>query len=74
MAGEGIAEVRSQHVARMREEALRIQEFAGYVIARIDKGRADSVGPYAADIVSAGQRLMTGHATIEGLDVLEGKA
>jgi hypothetical protein len=68
------SEVRSRHVSNMREEALRIQEFAGHVIARIDAGRADSVGPYAADIVASGQRLMTGHATIQGLDILAGES
>lgn len=65
---EALALIRGQRVASMREDALRIQEFVGYVIARIDKGRADSVGVYTADIVAAAQRIMAAHATIEGLD------
>jgi hypothetical protein len=65
-----LASLRDQHAQQARENALRIQEFAGYIVGRIDAGRADAIGMYAADIVSAGQRIMTEHATIQGLDIL----
>jgi ribosomal protein L19 len=69
-ANPDLARLRGQHAARIRVEAEQIQEFAGYILARLDKDGADSVGVYAAGIVGAGQRIMTAHATIEGIDVL----
>jgi hypothetical protein len=62
--------IRSQHIARMRENALRIQEFTGYILTRIDAGHPETVELTAAEIVSAGQRIMTDCATIQGLDIL----
>lgn len=62
--------LRAQHAARILEDARRIQEFAGYVIDRLERGRPDATGMYLADIVAAGQRAMQSAATIDGLDAL----
>jgi hypothetical protein len=62
--------IRNQHAGQIREDALRIQEFTGYLIARVARGRPDAVGEYAADIVAAGQRIMVSHATIVCIDAL----
>lgn len=60
-----VAGVRSRHESQIRENAERIREHAGYLIARLDKGRPDSVGLYAEDIAASARRIVTSVAALE---------
>jgi len=60
--------IRDRNEARITEEAQRIREYAGYVLKRIEQGRADSCSLYAADIKSSAERMA---AAIGALETLE---
>jgi len=49
--------LQKRHESLIAEQAERIQEHAGYVMERIEAGRADSVGMYAEDIAASAQRI-----------------
>lgn len=56
-----------RHEARIRENAERIREHIGYVLQRIDAGRADATGLYARDIAASAQEIVTRVAALEAI-------
>lgn len=63
-----ITQLRDRHVKALRENAERIREHVGYVLARIDGGHPESAGLYAQDIAAAAERMRLAVAAIETLD------
>jgi hypothetical protein len=63
-----ITSLRQRKAGAIREDAERIQEHIGYVLARLDKGRPDAVSEYAADITAAIGRLSRSAAALAALD------
>jgi hypothetical protein len=62
-----IKNLRERHEAQITEEAERIRDHAGYVLKRIEVGRADSTGMYAADIAASARRIELHAAALETL-------
>jgi hypothetical protein len=53
-----IEHIRKRHEDRITEQAERIKQHIGYVLKRIEAGRADSVGIYAEDIEHSARRML----------------
>ncbi len=62
-----VARIRSRHESQIRENAERIRDHIGYVLARLDKGRSDSVGLYAEDIGASARRIVSFVAALEAV-------
>ena len=56
-----------RHEDKIRENAERIREHTGYVLQRIDAGRADSVSLYARDIATSAQEIVSRVAALEAI-------
>lgn len=67
MAGNSVADIRARHETQIRENAERIKEHIGYVLARLDKGRPDSAGLYAEDIAASARRIVSCVAALEAV-------
>ena len=59
--------IRKRHESRITEQAERVREHIGYVLKRIEAGRADSVDMYAEDIAASIQRIQLSVAALETL-------
>lgn len=59
--------VQARHESQIRENAERIREHAGYLLARLDKGRPDSVGLYADDIAASARRIVSCVTALEAV-------
>jgi hypothetical protein len=59
--------LRERHESQIRENAERIREHIGYVLKRLDAGRADSVGLYAEDIEASVRRIVSRVAALEAI-------
>lgn len=61
-----LANLRKRHEDKIREAAERIQEHIGYVLARIERGAAESTGHYAAGIAADAHEIVSRLAALEG--------
>lgn len=61
-----LANLRKRHEDKIREAAERIREHAGYVLARIERGSAGSVGHYAAGIAADAHEIVARIAALDG--------
>lgn len=59
--------LKERHEGQIRENAERIREHIGYVLKRLDAGRADSVGLYAEDIEASVRRIASRVAALEAI-------
>jgi actin-like ATPase involved in cell morphogenesis len=62
-----IKNVRKRHESQIRENAERIRDHVGYVLARLDAGRSDSVGLYADDISASARRIASCVTALEAV-------
>jgi hypothetical protein len=63
-----ITQLRDRNANALRENAERIREHVGYVLARIDGGHPEATGLYAQDIAASAERMRLAVAAIETLD------
>jgi len=62
-----IQSVTKRHEEKVRQYAERIQEHIGYVLTRLDAGKAFSVGHYASGIASDAHEIVSRIAALEAL-------
>lgn len=60
--------LRDRHETQITENAERVREHIGYVLKRIEAGRADAVGLYAQDIAASIERVRLSVAALETLN------
>ena len=60
--------LRERHEGKIQENAQRIQEHIGYVLNRIESGRAETVGLYADDLAASVERIQSSVAALEALE------
>jgi hypothetical protein len=60
--------LRGRHESRIAEQAGRIKEHIGYVLKRIEDGRADSTGLYAEDIAASARQILLSVVALETLN------
>jgi hypothetical protein len=56
-----------RHESQISENAERIRDHIGYVLKRIEAGRADATGMYAEDIAASVGRILRSVAALEAL-------
>jgi hypothetical protein len=59
--------LRERRESQIRENVERIRVHIGYVLQRMDAGRADSIGLYAEDIEACARRIVSRVAALETL-------
>jgi hypothetical protein len=59
--------LRGRHESQISENAERIRDHIGYVLARVEAGRADSTGMYAEDIGASVRRILRSVAALEAI-------
>lgn len=62
-----IGSLRARHESRIAEQAERIKEHIGYVLKRIEAGRASATGMYADDIAASARRILLSVVALETL-------
>jgi hypothetical protein len=60
-----VKNLRERHEYVIQENAERIREHIGYVLARVEKGQPGSVGLYAQDIATSVQRILGSVTALE---------
>lgn len=60
--------LRARHETQITENAERMRDHIGYVLGRIESGRPETVGLYAADIAASAQRILLAVAALETLE------
>jgi len=68
---DALKNLRDRHESRIAENAERIRDHIGYLLKRIESGRADATGMYAADIATAAGRIVS---SVVALDTLKESA
>ena len=63
-----IKNIRERHESRIAENAERIREHIGYLLKRVESGRADATGLYAEDIEASARRILACVAALETLE------
>jgi hypothetical protein len=63
-----IRNLRERHETQIAENAERIREHIGYVLKRVESGRADTTGLYAEDIGASVRRMQLAVAALEALN------
>ena len=59
--------LRERHESQISENAGRIRDHIGYVLKRVEAGRADSTGMYAEDIAASVKRILRSVAALEAI-------
>jgi hypothetical protein len=62
-----IGKLRARHESRIAENAERIRDHIGYVLKRIEAGRASATGMYADDIAASARRILLSVVALETL-------
>jgi hypothetical protein len=62
-----LGNLRKRHEDKIRQDAERIQEYIGYVLARIDGGNVTSVTHHARGIASDAQEIVSRLAALEAI-------
>ena len=62
-----IGNLRDRHETQITENAERIRDHIGYVLKRIEAGRAETTGLFAQDIAASVQRILISVAALETL-------
>ena len=64
--------LRERHESQISENAGRIRDHIGYVLKRVEAGRADSTGMYAEDIAASVKRILRSVAALEAITEVRG--
>ena len=62
-----IRNLRLRHEIQIAENTKRVRDHIGYILKRIEAGRAETTGMYAQDIAASVQRILISIAALETL-------
>jgi hypothetical protein len=70
--GRAIDSLRNRHESVITENAERVRDHIGYVLKRIEVGRAETVGLYAEDIAASVRRILAAVAALGAIEEVTG--
>lgn len=59
--------LKGRHEDKIRQDAERIREYIGYVLARLDSGNVASVAHYARDVASDAREIVPRLTALEAI-------